>query len=560
VSTQNHSKPQMLALSAALSMLALSPLTLQAAPRTPTANELFDWAQTALPAAFPGSLTSVAGTGFTFRGPYSTGNYLGVEGSTIYVLGPATGNRLQAVGALADFACSVHPGSCISSETQAKVTAFMAAQDALYASGLPATGAQAYANHDTCYFHNGVTRASEVARFDADADVRANLARRVGARRTDIEVMAERNTTNADGSARREIDVRYNLGFADGMVQRSITETLVQGSSAGTSTAAGACAMPQTSQDLRLLGNQRIVGFSLASLSTVYNRFKLADGTPQSPAVRFRNEVRFIVTDPSAKATYATVSGPGIPGAYKLMSPRILATAPEFAGKPGNSLDPVPEDAFRICWTAGSAGLADAAVADCTQNGAEINAVRVQNTDAAALDRAFAALGFAAGGTYTLQVYADDGWKTVNGQAGKTPIATYQARLGALPESAAALAAGTTANYPNATMSLTPVDIATALRNKTAAAIQVTVVKPAKASTPLRLESGYIFEQGRVSASAAFPNVRLDRTTYPAANATSFSASILVPPQNLAIPTTGELGVTYNDLGGRSIRNVMSFD
>lgn len=488
MSTQNQSKPQMLALSAALSMLALSPLTLQAAPRTPTANELFDWAQTALPAAFPGSLTSVAGTGFTFRGPYSTGNYLGAEGSTIYVLGPATGNRLQAVGALADFACSVHPGSCISSETQAKVTAFMAAQDALYASGLPATGAQAYANHDTCYFHNGVTRASDVARFDADADVRANLARRVGARRTDIEVLAERNTTNADGSARREIDVRYNLGFADGMVQRSITETLVQGSSAGTSTAAGACAMPQTSQDLR------------------------------------------------------------------------LATAPEFAGKPGNSLDPVPEDAFRICWTAGSAGLADAAVADCTQNGAEINAVRVQNTDAAALDRAFAALGFAAGGTYTLQVYADDGWKTVNGQAGKTPIATYQARLGALPESAAALAAGTTANYPNATMSLTPVDIATALRNKTAAAIQVTVVKPAKASTPLRLESGYIFEQGRVSASAAFPNVRLDRTTYPAANATSFSASILVPPQNLAIPTTGELGVTYNDPGGRSIRNVMSFD
>jgi len=40
-------------------VLALGPLPLQAAPRTPTANELFDWAQTALPAAFPGSLTSV---------------------------------------------------------------------------------------------------------------------------------------------------------------------------------------------------------------------------------------------------------------------------------------------------------------------------------------------------------------------------------------------------------------------------------------------------------------------------------------------------------------------
>lgn len=560
MSTPNHSKSHLLALSAALSVLALGPLPLQAAPRTPTANELFDWAQTALPAAFPGSMTSVTGTGFSFRGPYATGNYVGVEGSTIYVLGPVTGNQLIAVGALADFACSVHPSSCISSDALAKATTFLAGQDALFATSLPTTGAQAYANHDTCYFHNGVTRASEVARFDADAEVRANLARRVGARRTDIEVLAERNTTNADGSARREIDVRYNLSFADGMVQRGLTDTLVQGSSAGTSTVAGACAMAQNSQDFRLLGNQRIVGFNLSAISTVYNRFKLADGTPQSPAVRFRNEVRFIVTDPSAKATYATVSGPGIPGAYKLVSPRILGTAPEFAGKPGNSLDPLPEDAFRICWAAGSAGLADAAVADCTQNGAEINALRVQNTDAAALDRAFGALGFTAGGAYTLKVYADDGWKTVNGQAGKTPIATYQGRLGALPESAGALAGGTTANYPNATMSLTPVDIATALRNKTAAAIQVTVVKPAKASTPLRLESGYIFEQGRVSASAAYPNVRMDRTTYPAASATSFSAGILVPPQNLAVPTLAELGITYSDLNGRSIRNVMSFD
>jgi len=247
-------------------------------------------------------------------------------------------------------------------------------------------------------------------------------------------------------------------------------------------------------------------------------------------------------------------------GACKLVSPRLLATAPEFAGKPGNSLDPVPEDAFRICWTAGSAGLADAAVADCTQNGAEINAVRVQNTDAAALDRAFAALGFAAGGTYTLQVYADDGWKTVNGQAGKTPIATYQARLAALPESAAALATGTTANYPDVTLSLTPVQLATALRTKAAAALQATVVKPAKASTPLRLESGYLFEQGRVSAAAAYPNIRVNRSTYPASNATPYSANIGVPPQKLEVPTLAELGVTYSDLRGRSISTVLSFD
>lgn len=548
------------ALTATMGMLALSPLGLSAAPRVPTANELFDWAQTSLPTVFPGTQASVVAPGFSYRGPYSTGNYVGVEGSTVYVLGPATGNALQAVGALGDFACSVHPSSCVSSDTPAKATTFLAGLDALYATGLPATGAQAYAHHDTCYFHNGATRASEVARFDTDAEARANLARRVGARRTDVEVLAERNTTNADGSARREIDVRYNLSFADGMVQRGLTETLIQGSSAGTSTVAGACAMAQNSQDLRLLGNQRIVGFNLSSISTVFNRFKLADGTPQSPARRFRSEVRFTVTDPSATATYATVSGPGIAGAYKLVSPRLLATAPEFAGKPGNTQDPLPEDSFRLCWAAGSAGLADAAVADCTQNGAELNALRVQNTDAAALDQAFGALGFTAGGTYTLKVYADDGWKTVNGQAGKTPIATYQARLAALPESAAALAAGTSVNYLEATLSLTPVDIATAVRNKTAAALQATIVKPAKASTPLRLDNVYTFEQGRVTASNAYPLVRIERTTYPASNATSVNAGIGVPPQKMVLPTTAELGISYNDLNGRAVRSVVTFD
>lgn len=540
--------------------IIISPLTLNAAPRVPTADELYDWAQTALPGVFPGTMASATAPGFSFRGPYATGNYLGVEGSNVYVLGPITDNKLTAVGSLPDFACSVHPTSCVSSDTLAKVTAFLGSQDALYATGVPSTGAQAYANSDSCYFNNGVTRASEVARFDTDSEARANLARRVGAKRTNIEVLAERNTTNADGSARREIDVRYNLTFTDGMVQRNVSETLIQGSSAGTSTVAGVCSSPMSSENLRLLGNQRVVGFNVSAVSALYNRFKLSDGTPQTPARRLRNEVRFNVTDPSNTATYAILTGPGIPEAYKLVSPRLLATAPEFAGKPGNALDPIAEETFKICWTAGSAGLAAASTADCTRNGAELNASRVQNTDPAALDQAFSALGFTAGGLYTLKLYADDGWKTVNGQEGKTPIATYQARLPVLPESAVALVAGTSANYPDVTLSLTPVDIATALRNKTTAAGQATIVKPAKASTPLRLDSSYLFEQGRVSATAAFPNVRTNPTSYPAANMTSFSVSIPSPPPNLAVPTSAEIGIIYNDLNGRSIRGLLSFD
>lgn len=193
-----------------------------------------------------------------------------------------------------------------------------------------------------------------------------------------------------------QIDVRYKLSFADGMVQRGLTETPIQGSSAGTSAVAGACAAPQNSQDLRAIGNQRIVGVSLASVSSVFDRFKLADGTPNSPALCFRNEAHFLMTDPSATATYATVSGPGLSGGYKLISPRVLATAPEFAGKPGNTQDPWAEDTFRICWSAGSSAFADAAAADCTRNGVELKALRVQNADPAALDQAFAVFGFTA--------------------------------------------------------------------------------------------------------------------------------------------------------------------
>ncbi|MFN9476491.1 hypothetical protein [Acidovorax sp.] len=558
--TKNHSQVRRLAASAALAALALGHASLHAAPRVPTANELFDWAQTALPAVFPGTQPSVTAAGFSFRGPYSSGNYVGVEGSSVYVLGPVTGNQLLRVGALADFACSVHPTSCTSSDAIAKATAFLAAQDALYATSLPASGAQAFANLDACYFHSGVTRGGEIARFDGDAEVRASLSRRVGAKRTDIEVLAERNTTNSDGSARREIDVRYNLTFTDGMVQRGIQETLVQGSSAGTATVAGACAAPQNSQDLRLLGNQRIVGFGVTSISAVYNRFKLADGTAQSPARRFRSEVRYNLTDPSGVATYAILSGPGIATAFKLVSPRLLATAPEFAGKPGNALNPPVDETFKACWSTGAASIAEAATADCTANGAELNATRVQNTDAAALDQAFNALGFTAGGTYTLQVFADDGWKTVNGQAGKTPIATYQARLAALPESAAALAAGSSANYPEVTLSLTTVDIAATLRNKASAALQTTIAKPAKASAPLRLDNTYLFEQGRVSAAAAYPNVRVNPLTYPAVAATSINSTIPAPPQNLAVPTSAELAISYSDLNGRSVRGILSFN
>ena len=109
-------------------------------------------------------------------------------------------------------------------------------------------------------------------------------------------------------------------------------------------------------------------------------------------------------------------------------------------------------------------------MADCVLSGASSSSNGTFTTTAALADSGFDALGFVAGGTYTYKVYNDDGWKTVNGQSTRTPIATYTTTLRTLPYSAVTLA-GADINsdlYPRLTSSLSAVNIATAIRNKSA--------------------------------------------------------------------------------------------
>ena len=64
----------------------------------------------------------------------------------------------------------------------------------------------------------------------------------------------------------------------------------------------------------------------------------------------------------------------------------------------------------------------------------------------AAVDAALTSLGLDTAGTeVTFALYADDGWKTVNGQQGKTPIATYKVKL---KNAAYPLAQLSTESYP----------------------------------------------------------------------------------------------------------------
>lgn len=70
----------------------------------PTATELFDWAERTYPQYFPDHRPDLEADPYLYRHYPTLGNYLGLAGDDVYVLGPVSGGELLRVGALADFA------------------------------------------------------------------------------------------------------------------------------------------------------------------------------------------------------------------------------------------------------------------------------------------------------------------------------------------------------------------------------------------------------------------------------------------------------------------------
>jgi uncharacterized protein (DUF1800 family) len=75
--------------------------------RLPTPDELMDWAERTYGSLFPGHLATQVVGDLSYRGPYATGNYMGVQGNTVLVLGPVSNNVVASVGSLADFGSTV---------------------------------------------------------------------------------------------------------------------------------------------------------------------------------------------------------------------------------------------------------------------------------------------------------------------------------------------------------------------------------------------------------------------------------------------------------------------
>ncbi len=437
---------------------------------------------------------------------------------------------------------------------------FNQTHEALLATALPEAGEDRFALLDACSLDSGYTRDLRIAEWNKNlAEVKITNAYQVGRKFANLKVEAERDTTNSDGSARREVDVSYDEVFTDGTTQRSSLVTLVAGSSHGS------CATPQDAPELRILGNRQVVGTSVRARNAFWSDYAIGtrDGMPLS--FQQRREARFIVTDPAGKATYAVLRWAASGGAemsLKLLSPRLARDAAEMQGKSGNA-QYKDSDAFRACRSTADNTVANAATADCIGLGVggnvwgtSLNEPRNPPQTPAARDTIFDGLGLKAGARFTIEVYADDGWKTIDGQKGQTPIATYTTTLRRTPLTFAQMMEGFYDGYPQliAGTSKFPLQIAEDFRGQGGQMDVVWSVPKLPAGTPTMAPSNlYSMTQGP-KANAVGPQERNGPLYAPlAANATSASMPIASKPEGASTTSYAEFALSYSDRGGAEI-------
>lgn len=453
------------------------------------------------------------------------------------------------------------------------VKAFLIGADATFATALANNGAERFRLFDSCFLNGGESKAYRVKNYDDNLLLsQQQNAFLVGSTRTNVQVVAERKITNADGTTRLEADVIFDTVYKDGTITTaagSVPTTVVLGSSAGT------CATPTNSAELRFLGDQRKVFVDLQARNIRTDNFSIVTGAPgvTTPTSQ-RREIRFRMIDAANVATYAIVTGPGPTGAngqpfsFKLLSPRILRSAPELAGKTGNATSLADTDTFKACRIVGAA-VPTADVADCVGQGANFDHwgfnLSANAGDPAAQkvsDDGFAAQGWVAGGNYTFAVYADDGWKTVNGQAGKVPIATYTAALRSLPYTFAQMnSAASGASYPSFTTNLTTAQIA-ALFTVSGGPVTLNGLQAAAPSGEPRTTLSFlnVFAAGpNIGATGGFPRTEQNDLFYPGVNATS--GTVVIKGKNPATSATtfGQIGSGHSDRNGRLMQRRWDF-
>jgi hypothetical protein len=434
---------------------------------------------------------------------------------------------------------------------------------------VPATGAIRTSAFDSCLRDNGNTTASIAADWDSPTSTtKAFNAFAVGYTDTNFAIQSQTDTTNTDGSTRSIVRVTSDRTYTDGTSQRGRTTALIYGSSAG------ACATPTNANGLRFWGNQRIAQFDMQARNARQTNLVLATGAVNATTPeQTRREIRFNVRDPANIATYAIITGPGPAGpsgqpfSFKMLSPRVARDAPEMAGKAGNA-NYLDTDSFRYC-NSGVAGVPTADIANCTTSGVNgdnwgwtMTTLLLDGPAQASADASFLAQGWsAATNAYTVNFYNDDGWKTVNGQVGKTPIATYTTTLPRLPYTFAEMYA---VNLGYADFNADPAVYAT---GDAAALDAVTKLKGPGGPLPLvgllcRTPAGgakmvisdmYGFNQGPNQTTGAFPRTRQNNTVVLSSSTTSATVTLPGLASTMTSVTFGEVGLSCTDRRGGNI-------
>ena len=526
-------------------------------------------------------------------------------------------SRLAVTGVLlaALAACGGNDSPTASTPTVLPATAVQTARDYLasfdrsLATALPATGAINAATYDACFLSGGRTKENAISSYDANFILDpARDAFRIGSTRVNPVVTAERNTINTDGSARREIDVKYAVNYTDGSVDPDASLTLITGSSFGS------CATAQNSTDVRQFGNRKLVNIDLRAETTRSDQFELRAttrpvplgatspypttivtsaagvtstvalvpaGEPKIVPTFYERRANFRIQDPMGNATYVVVTGPGFrtvsnvltPWSVKMLSPRLLKSDPLLAGKTGNFINYSDDSTFSFCRVANGDLPGSAALADCAVGGARssrygvgmnlpIGATNGATTQAEASDLQMAATGLAAG-TYTFKIYNDDGWKTINGQADKTPIATYTAQLETLPISFVDMNVTNNAandKFPKIASQITPgVFAALEIGGLPYQASLAWTAPLFVAANPFKLSFVEAYTDGTVAPTGVgFPRVFKFTDIYPGSNSTSGTINVAANPANLAFKTYSEVQVTYTDRNQMRIRSIVN--
>lgn len=384
---------------------------------------------------------------------------------------------------------------------------------------------------------------------------------------------------NPDGSSRRVISHVIDRLLNDGNTNKAHYQQSIVGSSNGAKMADGStCTNPLVSSTIRFYGNRAIVDASLRSHNVMALNYSITNGTFQNTF--FQKRVEIAISDPSKVANYAIITGPGLPSSgFKLISPRLLNSEQRLANSPKYFNLPNTFD-WLICRPSNNYNeTREASTADCVNYptdwpnkgvgaGVDLTNPTSASNALANLETAFNGLGFQAGGSYTIKIYADDGWATVNGQAGKTPVASYTRVLNALPYAFNQLPA-TVASYLTMTNTSSST-VFSLLSSNQAIPLSYTVpaTNPVVASSSDRLTWGgvWIDREGTVNQTLAndgsnfWPQTIRETDVYMATKPTgAMMLTSPAPGAGFTSPTWFGAGVWYSSQNGNTFNVRMQY-